>query len=350
MQAMPMKKGMDSGVYIKYNKEKMKTRIGDIKLVKEAAKLIQKGEVVAFPTETVYGLGADALNANAVAKIFAAKGRPQDNPLIVHLYSKEQLELIAKDIPQEAYKLIDAFTPGPLTLVLKKQRDVPDITTSGLQTVAIRFPKSEVAQKLIYHSHTPIAAPSANLSGRLSPTTAEAVYEDMNGKISMILDGGKSDVGIESTVLDLTKTPYTILRPGAITAEMLAPYLSKVETFKGEIKVAVSPGMKYKHYSPRCDCVGVKSVDRAITHYYEMINDTKKVVIVGNLNFVKQFPKDIKALSLGDNMEECMSSFFDALRKAEKEYNYIILQNFEDYPEYFSLNNRIEKATSYTII
>jgi len=245
----------------------MKTKIGGKELIEEAAELIRKGEVVAFPTETVYGLGADAFNAEAVAKIFKAKGRPADNPLIVHLFSKDQLNKVAKDIPEEAYILIDIFTPGPLTLILNKHPDIPSITTSGLNTVGIRFPNNELARMLLSKSNTPIAAPSANISGRLSPTTGQAVYEDMDGKIPMILDGGKSQVGIESTVLDLTKKPYTILRPGAISASMLVPYLLEVKNFKGEVKVAASPGMKYQHYAPKCICVGAKLQDRAIMHY-----------------------------------------------------------------------------------
>lgn len=329
----------------------MKTKIGGKELIEEAAELIRKGEVVAFPTETVYGLGADAFNAKAVAKIFKAKGRPADNPLIVHLFSKDQLNKVAKDIPEEAYVLIDIFTPGPLTLILNKHPDIPSITTSGLNTVGIRFPNNELARMLLSKSNTPIAAPSANISGRLSPTTGQAVYEDMDGKIPMILDGGKSQVGIESTVLDLTKKPYTILRPGAISASMLVPYLLEVKNFKGEVKVATSPGMKYQHYAPKCICVGAKLKDRAIIHYKKIANDKcNRPVIIGNFNFIKDLPVNIETLSLGDSVEECMSSFFDTLRYAEKKYNYIILQNFSDFPDFFSLNNRIEKATSHIIV
>ncbi|HHX49317.1 MAG TPA: threonylcarbamoyl-AMP synthase [Clostridiales bacterium] len=329
----------------------MKTKIGGKELIEEAAKLIKEGEVVAFPTETVYGLGADAFNKDAVEKIFKAKGRPADNPLIVHLSSKDQLNKVAIDIPKEAYILIDAFSPGPLTLILNRHPDIPNITTSGLNTVGIRFPNNKLAQMLISKSDTPIAAPSANISGRLSPTTGQAVYEDMNGKIPMILDDGKCQVGIESTVLDLTKKPYTILRPGAISAKMLAPYLSDVKNFEGEVKIVTAPGMKYKHYAPLCPCVGVKKAKNAINHYDKVLDTiTDKVVIIGNDFFLNLIPDKYNKISIGKTPTECMALFFDTMREAEKKYKYIILQNFEDYPEFYSLNNRIEKSTAHIIV
>ena len=221
-----------------------------------ASELLQKGELVAFPTETVYGLGANALNPDAVLSIFAAKGRPADNPLIVHIYDPAQLECLC-EIPERAPLLMDAFWPGPLTLLFPRKPAVPDQVTAGLPTVAVRMPSHPVAAALLKACDLPIAAPSANSSGRPSPTTAQHVWEDMNGRIPLILDGGSCDVGLESTVVDLCHGSPVILRPGGITQDMLEDVLGQKVSVAGSVlrplqpgEKALSPGMRYRHYAP----------------------------------------------------------------------------------------------------
>ncbi|MDE6189168.1 MAG: threonylcarbamoyl-AMP synthase, partial [Clostridia bacterium] len=210
--------------------------------LEEAVELIKDGEVVAFPTETVYGLGANALDGSAVKKIFAAKGRPMDNPLIVHVAAKADIDKLAANVSAQARSVIDAFMPGPITVILNKSDIVPDEVSAGLSTVGIRFPAHEVAQEFIRACGVPIAAPSANTSTKISPTTAKHVYDDLQGRIPLILEGGNSEVGIESTIIDMSGDTPTILRPGAITADMLAEVLGEVKTFSGKIIVAKAPG------------------------------------------------------------------------------------------------------------
>lgn len=224
----------------------------------EAASVLKKGGLVAFPTETVYGLGGDALRPEASRKIYAAKGRPSDNPLIVHIATMKQLEKAARNIPKAAYRLAEQFWPGPLTMVLQKSELVPFETTGGLDTVAVRMPVHPAALALIRESDVMIAAPSANTSGRPSPTRAEHVAEDLNGKIDMILDGGPVSIGIESTIVDLTGEIPTILRPGYITKQMLEDVLGTVETDKAILEEnkdknlrPKAPGMRYRHYAPK---------------------------------------------------------------------------------------------------
>lgn len=219
-----------------------------------AAEAIQEGELVAFPTETVYGLGADAFNESAIAKIYEAKGRPQDNPLIVHLADLEDLSSIAREIPEEAIRLFKRFSPGPLSIILKVRPELPDIATAGLDTVAVRFPGNDIARELIRLSKTPLVAPSANISGRPSPTLAEHVYADLQGKIPFIIDGGPCRIGVESTVLDLSTEQACILRPGGISREALEEALGRKVYASAELignHQPKAPGMKYKHYAPR---------------------------------------------------------------------------------------------------
>ena len=225
----------------------------------DAAAKLRDGELVAFPTETVYGLGANALDAQAVADIYRAKGRPSDNPLIVHIGHKDQLTGLVEDIPELAYTLMDHFWPGPLTLIFKKREGVfPDTVTAGLATVAIRMPDHPLALQLIQESGCPVAAPSANLSGKPSPTTAEHVAEDLSGRIAGIVDGGATGVGLESTVLDMTGDVPLILRPGGVTIEQLQEVSGPVEVDKGLLKekeAPKAPGMKYKHYAPQAPLI-----------------------------------------------------------------------------------------------
>ena len=223
---------------------------------KKAAELLLKGEVIGIPTETVYGLAADAFNPEAVKKIFIAKGRPQDNPLIVHISDMSQLEQVASDIPSAAYKMAEAFWPGPLTMIFRRSPLIPDEVTAGLDTVGVRMPSHRVAREIIALSR-PLAAPSANTSGKPSPTAASHVYEDMRGRVPMIIDGGRCSVGVESTVVDMTGDVPRVLRPGAITEEMIANLVGAADTDRA-VKVglaegerAKSPGMKYRHYAPK---------------------------------------------------------------------------------------------------
>ena len=227
----------------------------DAEAYAEAGALVRAGQVVAFPTETVYGLGANALNPQAVAKIFAAKGRPQDNPLIVHIARKEDINSLTTGLNANARKIMEHFMPGPLTIIVPKAEIIPDVTSAGLDTVGVRFPINKYAQEFILACGCPIAAPSANLSGRPSPTNAQDVLEDMQGKVAGILDGGSCGVGLESTVVDTTSPVPTICRPGGVTYEMLTEVLGAVEidpALLGDKNFKpIAPGMKYRHYAPK---------------------------------------------------------------------------------------------------
>ena len=227
--------------------------------LKEAASILRSGGLVAFPTETVYGLGGNALDEDAAGKIYAAKGRPSDNPLIAHVSCMEEVAPLVKEIPEAGRKLMEAFWPGPLTMIFPKSEKVPYGTTGGLDTVAIRMPDDPVANRLIALAGVPVAAPSANTSGRPSPTTADHVWQDMNGRIEMIIDGGPVGIGVESTIVDVSSAVPAVLRPGAITMEMLAEVLGEVSVdpaILGPLSADVrpkAPGMKYKHYAPKAD-------------------------------------------------------------------------------------------------
>lgn len=258
-----MQTRMGTGIETKRIKIEDPQRIREEDLA-EAAGILRQGGLVAFPTETVYGLGANALNEEAAKKIYAAKGRPSDNPLIAHVADFETVELLAKEISEAGKKLMEAYWPGPLTLVFPKSEIVPYGTTGGLETVAIRMPKDEVARTLIRLAGVPVAAPSANTSGRPSPTTADHVYQDMNGKIEMLVDGGPVGIGLESTIVDVSGDVPVMLRPGAITLEMLRETLGEVEidpAILGPVRADVkpkAPGMKYRHYAPKAELVLVE--------------------------------------------------------------------------------------------
>ena len=232
--------------------------------IADAAEIIRSGGLVAFPTETVYGLGANAMDAAAVEKIFSAKGRPTFDPLIVHISNLSEIERVVSSFSPAAQTLADAFWPGPLTLVLPKQPDLPDLVTSNLKTVAVRIPNHPVALALIEAAGVPIAAPSANRFGHTSPTTASHVFQDLAGHIDLILDGGSTSIGVESTILDLSTTPARILRPGGITREMLETLIGPVTVFKQIKKPGqrlLSPGLIEKHYAPRAEMFLFKGPD-----------------------------------------------------------------------------------------
>lgn len=291
--------------------------------IDEAARLLQNGELVAIPTETVYGLAADALNGPAVASIFAAKGRPMDNPLIVHIADERDWAPLVKSIPAAAQKLADAYWPGPLTMILPAADCIPPEVRGGLTTVAVRFPSHPVAQAVILKSGCPLAAPSANRSGAPSPTNAERVMEDMQGRIAAVLDGGSCDVGVESTVVDMCHTPPRLLRPGGITPEMLEAVVGPVEIDSAVTHalkagaVAASPGMKYKHYAPKAQVYLVKGTADA---YVNFVNSRK-----GNGVAALCFDEDahrleVPAVTYGRRSEplEQAQQVFDALRQLDE--------------------------------
>lgn len=340
---------------------RMKTRIlkiekNNIENLKEASHLIRKGELVAFPTETVYGLGADGLNKKAVEKIFIAKGRPQDNPLILHISHLDMLKPLVMDIPKEANLLMEKFWPGPLTIIFKKSSFVPDIISGGLETVAIRMPKNEIALELIHLSNTPIAAPSANISGRPSPTDAKTCYEDLCGKIELIIDGGDTIVGLESTVIDMTGDVPTILRPGAITLEMISKLLPNAEVDKSIItegEIPKSPGQKYKHYAPKADAfllIGnkdekLKKLDKFISE-----NEGKKIGIMATTELLEKINYEniaVKNLGSISNLENFGSLIFRDLRDLDKlNVDVIICEGVEETGLGMAIMNRLKKSTS----
>ena len=326
----------------------MKTEILDAKLgIEKGAELILRGELVVFPTETVYGLGADAFNESAVRKIFEAKGRPQDNPLIVHISSVEQVKEIAKDIPDSFYEVAVRFMPGPISIVLKKGDKVPYTVTAGGDTVAVRMPSSTIARELIARSK-PLAAPSANKSKHISPTTAKHVYDDLNGEVELILDGGSCDVGIESTVLDLTTDTPTVLRPGAVTVEMLAEVLGAVEEKGKVIKIAKSPGMKYTHYAPKVLTVVAKSVESALTEYNKSVAEGGNPVLVYRNIYAELSGKSI--IDLGKTPEDYARNIYSALRSAEDKYDEIIIEELHGQGIEFSVMNRVYKSAGNKMV
>lgn len=234
----------------------------DMAILAEAAALLRQGELVAFPTETVYGLGANGLNAQAVKNIFQAKGRPSDNPLILHIATADAINELAASVPASAKALVERYWPGPLTIVVERQPHVPNEVTGGLNTVAVRLPSSPVARELIRLSGVPIAAPSANTSGRPSPTTAQDVLADLDGKIAAVIDAGPCAIGVESTVIDCTTPVPTLLRPGGITYEMLIAVLGDIEVdpaLAGSQAKPKSPGMKYTHYAPKAPLILIEA-------------------------------------------------------------------------------------------
>lgn len=334
----------------------------DIEYIKEAGKVIAQGGVVAFPTETVYGLGADALNPEAVRKIFIAKGRPQDNPLIVHVSSKNITDLV-KEVPEIAQKLINKFWPGALTIILNKKDIIPDETSAGLQTVGIRMPNSEIALKLIELAGKPIAAPSANISGRPSPTEVQRCIEDLGGKIDYILGGDKSEIGVESTIVDCTVEPPLVLRPGGITLEMLREVHSGIDLDKAlwrkptEDLKPKAPGMKYRHYAPKANLKIIRGknektieiIQKMLENYIEKNNKVAILTTDENLN---RFNKG-EIISLGSerDLNEIAKNLFETLRKCDDlGVQYILCQGFEEEGVGLAIMNRLNKAAGYDII
>ena len=327
-----------------------------------AGDIIKRGGLVAFPTETVYGLGGDALNPESSKKIYAAKGRPSDNPLIVHVADMEDLKAIVKEVPDSARKLAKAFWPGPLTMIMNKNDKVPYETTGGLDTVAIRMPNNAIALELIRNSGGYIAAPSANTSGRPSPTLARYCIEDLSGKIEMILDGGQVGIGLESTIVDLTSDTPMILRPGYITLDMLREVLGEVAVDKTIIDAnskerPKAPGMKYRHYAPKGQLTIVQGEQKEVTKYInlkakEALAQGKKVGVIGTDATLDLYHADV-VKSVGDRNDEktIAHELFKVLREFDDEnIDIMFSESFDDSGIGQAIMNRLLKAAGHNVI
>jgi len=328
-------------------------------ILRTCGKIIKQGGTVAFPTETVYGVGADALNSEAVRKIFIAKGRPADNPLIVHISTEAQLREIAQDIPETAFTLMNAFWPGPLTLILNKKAVVPEITTCGLDTIAVRMPDNPLALGLIEESGTPIAAPSANLSGRPSPTTAAHVIADLDGKIDAIIDGGPAIIGVESTVLDLTSEIPELLRPGGISVEEIREHVGEVlvcDSLKGD--VVKSPGMKYTHYSPEAsmvlvlgNCISVADKISELVSDYQLAG--KRVGLLVTRETAEEVSSDhLFILGSRNDVSEIARNLFAGLRHLDQQNLDVIIADggLKDEGVGAAVINRLRKAADKLVV
>lgn len=330
--------------------------------IREAAEIIKAGGTVVFPTETVYGLGADGLNAEAVKKIFEAKGRPQDNPLIIHVASKN-VELYAKEVPESAKKLMDKFWPGPLTIILRKKDIIPNVTSANLESIGIRMPDDSIARKLIEFSDTTIAAPSANISGRPSPTDFQRCIEDLEGKVDCIIGGEKSNIGVESTIVDCTLDPPMVLRPGGITLEMLKEVDSRIEIDKAIMQKPnkdlkpKAPGMKYRHYAPNAKVTIIsgdrkKTIEKIKEMVHYNIENGKKVCILTVEENVKQYTEGISiVLGSRENLSTVARSLFEALRRCDDlGADLILAEGYEEKGVGIAIMNRLKKAAGFDVI
>ena len=344
----------------------MKTELFNAKSQKEngtgvAGRVIRSGGLVVFPTETVYGLGANGLDGAAVAKIFEAKGRPSDNPLILHVAKKSDVKQLWRHVPDTARLLMDAFWPGPLTLIYLKSDIVPDEVTAGLDTVAVRMPEHKTALALIRAAGVPIAAPSANLSGKPSPTNIDHVLEDMDGRADVIIDGGPCAVGVESTVLSLVGTP-TILRPGGITKEMLEGVIGTVKVSSAvlhplaEGETAASPGMKYRHYAPDCDVVvaegSPKGAAAIINREYAKAELEGKNCMIFATEQTKSYYKGKKYVIIGDRdlPGTLCASLFAALRDESAGTDVIFAEAIPAEQQGLAYMNRLLRASGFTVL
>lgn len=345
----------------------MKTKIikinsspADKLTIKKAGEIIKNGGLVAFPTETVYGLGGDALNAKSAARIYSAKGRPADNPLIVHICRTGDIDIIAEEIPDIFYILAEKFWPGPLTMILNKSSQVPESTTGGLKTIAVRMPDNQTALSLIDAAGGFIAAPSANLSGRPSPTVIQYVIEDMDGRIEMILDGGDTKIGLESTIIDLTTPQPVILRPGSITAEMLEAVINIRMIINSEASTPEppkAPGMKYRHYAPRGQMWIVIGDEDAVIPYinHRIEKDKKSGLITGVIatkeTCSKYHADRIKCIGNRSNEEDIARNLYRILRELDDEKTDVIYsESFTGKGLGQAIMNRLLKASSYQIL
>ncbi|MDR1699700.1 MAG: threonylcarbamoyl-AMP synthase [Lachnoclostridium sp.] len=326
--------------------------------LEEAGQIIADGGLIAFPTETVYGLGGNGLQSEAADKIYAAKGRPSDNPLILHIGDKDHLQFYVKEISIEAKKLCETFWPGPLTMIFDKDECIPYTTTGGLDTVAVRMPRHVGALAFLKSLDFPVAAPSANLSGKPSPTDATHVKDDLDGRIDMIIDGGRVDIGIESTIVDMTGITPVILRPGSITKEMLKEVIGQsITDFHGELHQTLTPkapGMKYRHYAPKAK---MTVVDGHITETVTRINDLVSKYPSGTIGILAteetkdQYRKGY-VVSMGSRKERTLSrELYRAIREVDRfGINQIFAEGFSKEPNAEALMNRLEKAAGHNII
>jgi L-threonylcarbamoyladenylate synthase len=336
----------------------------DVEKIQIAAEVIQKGGLVAFPTETVYGLGADALNPEAVLALFEAKKRPLDNPPIIHIARAKEVYKLAQDVPKKAELLMKEFWPGPLTLVFKRSNIIPEVTVACLDTVAIRMPQHKVALSLIKQSGRSIAAPSANLAGKPSPTTATHVYEDLNGRIDVILDSGLTNIGLESTVLDMSVDPPMVLRPGGTTFEALKKVLGEVRLHpfveagsELPLEKIRSPGMKHRHYAPKAKVILVEGSVSAITGKIQRLVEVyelkgEKVGILATDETIRFYKADA-AKSLGSrfNLPVVAQNLFRLLREVDAEnVDVIIAEGVPLDGIGLAIMNRLRKASGYHII
>lgn len=332
------------------------TNTEELKIV---CNLIKNGELVIFPTETVYGIGANALDSNAVSKIFIAKGRPSDNPLIVHIANKSDIDEIAKDITDVERKLINSFMPGPFTIILKRKECVPSNVSAGLDTVAVRMPDNIIAKAIITYSGVPIAAPSANISGKPSGTNIEDIRKELEGKVSAIVDGGKSNIGLESTVVKVIDEVPVILRPGKITPEQIEKIVGKVlidsNVFakpKKDTKVE-SPGMKYRHYAPntKCKLFYAKDEKDLIFEINKQIRIYNNVVVLGfkeHKDKINVKENNYIEVSSKDNIEEYAKNIYTDLRKADNlNANVILIEGVEKKSFGIAIMNRLLRTCEY---
>ena len=335
----------------------MKTKLITKTELSIAADILRNGGLVGIPTETVYGLGANGLNPVAVTNIFLAKGRPQDNPLILHIPDVAWLERYCMDIPDDAYRLAQVFWPGPMTMVLRRRDNVPDVVTAGLPTVGMRCPDHAICREIISLAGVPVAAPSGNTSGRPSPTTATHMLEDMTGKIDAIVDGGACTVGVESTIIDLTTSPPTLLRPGGVTLEQLRDVLGEV-TVDGAIKRSLAegekpraPGMKYRHYAPKAPVTVVTGDPKASADYIAKNRKVGEGVICFD-EFTSLFADcETEHLGSASDLAEQARRVFDALRHFDHtEVTGIWAQCPDDEGMGLAVANRLNKAAGFHII
>ncbi|MCM1536135.1 MAG: L-threonylcarbamoyladenylate synthase [Clostridium sp.] len=331
--------------------------------LRQVGEVIRQGGLAAFPTETVYGLGGDALNPESSRKIYAAKGRPSDNPLIVHICRLEDIYAIAAEVTREAEKLAEAFWPGPLTMILKKTDKVPCETTGGLDTVAVRMPSDATARKIIEYSGGYVAAPSANLSGKPSPTKARYVIEDMMGRIDVIVDGGEGEIGLESTIVDMTVNPPQVLRPGYITKEMLETALGASvaldETILGDDRGQAprAPGMKYRHYAPQGELTIVEGMPGRVIDYInekskEAMDAGEKVGIIATKEQAHLYQADV-IKNVGSRRDEktVARNLYQALREFDEESVTVIFsESFDAQGFGQAIMNRLLKAAGHKII
>jgi L-threonylcarbamoyladenylate synthase len=336
----------------------------DPKVIQTAAEIIRRGGLVAFPTETVYGLGADALNGEAVLALFAAKKRPLDNPPIVHVADPTEVERLVLEVPPKAKLLMEKFWPGPLTLIFKRSNLVPKVTTAGLDTIAIRMPKHKVALGLIEQSCCPIAAPSANLAGKPSPTTARHVYEDLYGRIDAILDGGATNIGVESTVVDLSVDPPILLRPGGAPYETLKQFLGdlKLHPFvEAEQELSLieirSPGMAHKHYAPKAEVILVEGKIPAVTKKIQTLCESqrlegKKVGILATDETCRGYQANVvRSLGSRSNLAAIAQNLFRLLRDVDAQgVDVILAEGVSSEGLGLAVMNRLRKASAYHIV